>query len=95
MTVALHHSLLDELVHIITPKGEEEEDGFAWQLRRALYGARRASFLFQQYAMGTTQEAGFVRPGVICQVFLRPERRIFVIVHGDDFVARAVQMPIG
>ena len=88
VSVAFYHATLDELLHIIPPRGEEE-DGYVWQLRRALYGTRRASFLFQQYVMDTMQEAGFVRPGVACQVFWHAERRIFVVVHGDDFLAAA------
>ena len=39
--------------------------------------------------MDTMQEAGFVRPGVACQVFWHAERQIVVVVHGDDFLAAA------
>jgi hypothetical protein len=39
---------LDEQIHVVPPKGEEE-DGWVWQLQKAPYGTRRASFLFQQF----------------------------------------------
>jgi hypothetical protein len=95
VSVALHHATLDELVHIIPPKGEEE-DGYVRQLRWALYGSRRASFLFQPYVMDTMKEAGFVRHGVACQALWRPERRIFVMsTTTTSWRQFAVQTPTG
>ena len=44
MSVAFYRALLDEN----HPTGEEEEHGVAWQLKKALYGARRAVLLFQE-----------------------------------------------
>ncbi len=35
------------------------------------------------------KEAGFLRPGVAFQVFWLSERRISVVIHGDDFLAIA------
>ena len=41
VSVAFDHATLDEEIYAIPPKGEEEE-GFVWQLQRALYGTCRA-----------------------------------------------------
>ena len=44
VSVAFYHAMMDQDIHVIPPKGEEEE-GWAWQLQRAMYGTRRASLL--------------------------------------------------
>ncbi|CAK0848466.1 unnamed protein product [Prorocentrum cordatum] len=47
-------------VSVAPPKGEEPE-GIVYQLRRALCGTRRTSFLFQNLIMGVMEKGGFVR----------------------------------
>ena len=73
---------------MIPPRGEEEE-GWAWQLQRAMYGTRRASLLFQNYVMEVLARMGFIRLKVACQVFWHKDRVIYLVVHGDDFMVTA------
>ncbi len=67
--VAFYHAVIDQDIHVIPPKGLEEE-GCAWQLQRAMHGSRRASLLFQNYVMEVLASIGFVRLMVACPVFL-------------------------
>ena len=69
------------------PPAGEEEPGFLWQLKRALYGTRRASYFFQAYVMEVHGSAGFSRPVVACQVFWCKSRKVYLVGHGDDFMA--------
>ena len=86
VSVAFCHAVLDENIYIVPPKGEDAP-GIGWQLRKALYGTRRASFLFQNYVMEVLVGAGFVRIRTTVQVFWQPVRKILCLCHGDDFGA--------
>ena len=54
---------MDEWVWVVPPQGEDDE-GIGWQLKKALYGTRQASFLFQSYVMEVLLRAGFIRTTV-------------------------------
>ena len=51
VSVAFYHALLDDDIWVDLPKGEEDEHGVVWQLKKTLYGTRRASLLFQEYVV--------------------------------------------
>ena len=67
VSMAFYHAVMDQDIHVIPPRGGEDE-GWAWQLQRAMYGTRRASLLFPNYVMETLADMGFVRLKVACQV---------------------------
>ncbi|CAK0792935.1 unnamed protein product [Prorocentrum cordatum] len=66
------HAEMDKDACAVPPSGEEEPN-VVWQLRKALYGTRRASKLFQHKVIGTLIDQGFMA--------------IHIVVHGDDFMA--------
>ena len=87
VSVAFYHALLDEDIWVGPPKSENEQPGIVWQRQRALYGTRRAAFLFQQYAIDSLAAMGFARVEVAAQFFVHVARSLLVVVHGDDFMA--------
>ena len=58
ISVAFWHAQLleDEPIAMYPPLGEEEA-GHMWQMKRAMYGTRRASRLFQEHMKGVLKEA--------------------------------------
>ena len=86
ISVAFYHAAIDEDIYVVPPKGEEEE-GWVWQLLRAMYGTRRASFLFQKLVIQVLTGAEFVRIIVATQLFWHATREILTSVHGDDFLS--------
>ena len=58
ISVAFWHAQLpeDEPIAMYPPRGEEEA-GHMWQMKRATYGTRRASRLFQEHMKGVLKEA--------------------------------------
>ena len=69
-----------------TPRGEEET-GYMWQLKRAMYGTRRASRLFQEHIKGVLGEAGYAALKVCHQVFYCLGSDSMAAIHGDDILA--------
>ncbi len=61
VSVAFYHALLNELIWVDPPKGEEEDSSIVWQLRKALYGTRRAALLFQEYVISTMKTLASLR----------------------------------
>ena len=70
ISVAFRHALLpeDEPIAMYPPRGEEEA-GHIWQMKRAMYGTRRASRLFQEHMKGVLKEAGYAALKVCHQVY--------------------------
>ena len=62
ISVAFWHPLLpeDEPIAMYPTRGEEEA-GYMWQMKRAMYGTRRASRLFQEHMKGVLKEAGYAK----------------------------------
>ena len=85
VSVTFDHAVIVQDIHVIPPRGDEEER-WAWQLQRARYGTRRASLLFLNYVTETLDSIGFIRLRVACLVFGHKDRVIYLVVHGDDFV---------
>ncbi|CAK0835766.1 unnamed protein product, partial [Prorocentrum cordatum] len=83
---AFFHAEMDEDACVVPPSGEEEPN-VVWQLRKALYGTRRASKLFQHKVIGTLIDQGFIRMLVTEIVFYHVQKGIYIVVHGDDFMA--------
>ena len=69
ISVAFWHALLpeDEPIAMYPPRGEEEA-GYMWQMKRAMYGTRRASLLLQEHMKGVLKEAGYAALRVCQQV---------------------------
>ena len=68
------------------PRGEEEA-GYMWQMKRAMYGTRRASRLFQEHMKGVLGEAGYAALKVCHQVYYCLEADSMAAIHGDDIIA--------
>eukprot|EP00959_Pyramimonas_sp_CCMP1952_P063185 1320486-Pyramimonas_sp.AAC.1 len=77
---------MDEDAYVMPPSGEEEPN-VVWQLRKALYGARRASKLFQHMVIWTLIDQGFIRMLVTVIVFYHVQKGMYFVVHGCDFMA--------
>ena len=66
---------------------EEDEHGVVWQLKKALYGTRRAALLFQEYVIQATVKIGPRVVRVAAQTFCHAAWLVLATVHGDDFEA--------
>ena len=88
ISVAFWHAQLplDEPIAMYTPRGEEEAV-FMWQLKRAMFGTRRASRLFQEHMKGVLGEAGCAALKVCHQVYYCLETDSMAAIHGDDIIA--------
>ena len=87
ISVAFWHALLpeDEPIAMYPPRGEEET-GYMWQMKRAMYGTRRASRLFQEHMKGVLREAGYAALRVCHQVYHFLETDPMAAI-GDDIIA--------
>ena len=88
ISVAFWHALLleDEPIAMYPPRGEEEA-GYMWQMKRAKYGTRRASRLFQEHMKGVLKEAGYASLKVCHRVYHCLETDSMAAIHGDDIIA--------
>ena len=88
ISVAFWHALLpeDEPIAMYPPRGEEEA-GYMWQMKRAMYGTRRASRLFQEHMKGVLKEAGYAALKVCHQVYHCLETDSMAAIHSDDIIA--------
>ena len=68
------------------PRGEEEA-GYMWQMKRAMYGTRRASRLFQEHMKGVLGEAGYAALKVCHQIYYCLEADSMAAIHRDDIIA--------
>ena len=88
-TSALRSGMLlpeEEPIAMYPPRGEEEA-GYMWQMKRAMYGTRRASRLFQEHMKGVLKEAGYAALKVCHQVYHCLETDSMAAIHGDDIIA--------
>ena len=87
ISVAFWHVQLphDEPIAMYPPR--EEEAGYLWQIKRAMYGTRRASRPFQEHMKGVLGEAGYAALKVCHQVYCCREADSMAAVHGDDIIA--------
>ena len=87
ISVAFWHALLpeDEPIAMYPPRGEEETV-YMWQMKRAMYGTRRASRLFQEHMKGVLREAGYAALRVCHQVYHFLETDPMAAI-GDDIIA--------
>ena len=87
ISVAFWHALLpeEEPIAMYPPRGEEEA-GYMCQMKRAMYGTRRASRLFQEHMKGVLKEAGYAALKVCHQVYHCLETDSMAAIHGDDII---------
>ena len=87
ISVAFWHPLLpeDEPNAMCPPSGEEEA-GYMWQMKRAMYGTRRASRLFQEHMKGVLK-VGYAALKVCHQVYHCLVTESMAAIHGDDIIA--------
>ena len=57
------------------------------RLKKCCYGTRDAGALWEECYAGVLMDVGFVRGRSCPTLFHHPQRRISIVVHGDDFVA--------
>ena len=88
ISVAFWHAQLPhgEPIAMYPPRGEEEA-GYMWQMKRAMYGTRRASRPFQEHMKGVLGEAGYAALEVCHQVYYCLEADSMAALHGDDIIA--------
>ena len=82
----------NESIHVTISMGVAElaPEGMRGLLLQAMYGTRRASFLWGEEAAGTlTHSKNWTRTGSCGQVFYNTEADAVCAVHGDDFFAVA------
>ena len=87
ISVAFWHAQLphNEPIAMYPPRGEEEAE-YMWQVKRAMYGRRRASRLLQEHMKGVLGEAGCAALKVCHQVYHCLEADSAAI-YGDDIIA--------
>ena len=87
ISVAFWHALVphDEPITMYSPRGEEEI-GYMWQMKRAMYGTRRASHLYQEHMKEFLGEAGNVALVVCHQVYYCLEADKMAAIHGEDII---------
>ena len=56
-------------------------------MKRAMYGTRRASRLFQEHTKGVLKKAGYAAPKVCHKVYHCLETDSMAAIHGDDIIA--------
>ena len=88
ISVAFWHAQLleDELIAMYPPRVEAEA-GYMWQMKRAMYGTRRASRLFQEHMKGVLKEAGYAALKVCHQVYHCFETDPMAAIHVGDIIA--------
>ena len=83
------HSPVREAIYVdLCP--EEAEEGFCMKLLKSMYGTRQAASNWEHFYAEVLRDAGFIQGVSNPCLFLHPERRIRVWVHGDDFVMLGV-----
>ena len=86
-SVAFYHADLpeDEPIHVIPPRGLYKP-GHCWQLKRAMNGTRPASLAYGNFVTDTMVDADFKKVQLVAMTFVNFERKINVLVHGDDLL---------
>ena len=65
------------------------EPGVCGILKKSMYGCRDAAALWEAHYSKVLSQAGFVKGRASPVCFHHPERKIWVVVHGDDFITVA------
>ena len=84
--VAFFHASADEEMTIIPPKGAVPV-GQLWQLKKALYGTRRAAKLWQEFLATVLVGAGWRRIICVPNCYHHDELGSTTIIHGDDLLS--------
>ena len=83
--VAFFHADLDEWIVVIPPPGLRR-DGYVWQLRKAMYGTRKAAQAWQEYVAGVFKKNNWTRIAVAAGVYHEPLLDMTSAIHGDDIL---------
>ena len=81
--VAFFHADLDEWIVVIPPPGVRRP-GYVWQLRKAMYGTRKAAQAWQEYVAWVFKKNGWIRIAVAAGVYYHPGLNMISATHGDD-----------
>ena len=84
ISVAFMHARMDEEV-VVKPPSDIKTSKY-WKLRAAVNGTRRASHLWQEFAVGELRGFGFRRNDVNPCVVKHDNKDIQGEMHGDDFL---------
>ena len=84
-TRAHFHSPVREAIYGDLPP-EESLPGYCARLVKSMYGTRQAAANWEAFYGEVLKDAGFLQGTSNPCLFLHPERRVRVWVHGDDFV---------
>ena len=83
--VAFFHADLDEWIVVIPPPGASRA-GHVWQLRKAMYGTRKAAQAWQEYVANVFKRNGWVRIAIAAGAYYEPTMDMTSAVHGDDVI---------
>ena len=86
--VALFHVYLDKPMACHPPR-EMKRPGWLWKVKKALYGTRKASQLFQGAVRDMYLAEGWQEIKVVCCVFYHARYDAVSVHHGDDFITEA------
>ena len=89
VSVAFFHAEADENL-FVKPPADLATPGKVWRLKKAMYGTRRASLLWQQKVKEVMEKAGFVSIKVVPNLYYHKEWDVTTAVHGDDFISDGV-----
>ena len=77
----------EDEIYLVLPDGMCPE-GYRGRLLVALYGTRRASFLWGELVGTTLCSEGFRRSKRCPSFYFHPSRHLCTLVHGDDFFSK-------
>ena len=84
ISVAFFHAVMDELVYVHPPR-DMVPPGWSWNLRKSMYGTRRATRLWADYVRCVMEDDGFQTIAVFSIVFVNRIKRYTVAVWSNDF----------
>lgn len=82
-SVAFFHADIDELIFVFPPVGLCGADE-CWELCKASYGTRRASFLWAAYVEASLESEGWKRLIVAPNLYFLEDEDMLLVIHGDD-----------
>ena len=83
---AFFHALARRKVFVQLPE-EDAEEGMCGRLNKSMYGTRDAAQNWEEHYSQAHIDIGFEQGMASTCVFRHKDKRIMVVIHGDDFTA--------
>ncbi len=84
--VAFFHADIDEWIIVIPPKGLRRPN-MVWQLRKAMYGTRKAAQSWQEFVAKVFKEYDWIRIPIAAGTYHESTLDITSGIHGDDLIS--------